>query len=138
MEIIANAVQTVADGANVLFTDTVVDGCDLITHRENSGLVKVYPTCNKCYTKFRVSFSGNISVPTTGTAQEIGLAISIDGEPVSATLMAVTPRVVDAYFNVAGDTYVYAKRGCCATIAVTNTSGEAINVRNANLIVTLG
>ena len=39
MEITANALQTVAAGSNVVFTNTAVKGNQCILHREGSGLV---------------------------------------------------------------------------------------------------
>ena len=39
MELISNAIQTVASNQNILFTDTVVKGNCSIVHREGSGLI---------------------------------------------------------------------------------------------------
>ena len=41
MEIVANAIQTVAVNQDVLFTDTSVRGNASIMHREGSGIVTV-------------------------------------------------------------------------------------------------
>ena len=62
MEITANAIQTVAAGANVIFTDTVVCGNCAIMHREGSGLVTLRGLTNQCRARFRVSFGGNIAI----------------------------------------------------------------------------
>lgn len=50
--------------------------------------------------------------------------------------MRVTPAAVEEFFNVSAGTYIEVPRGCCAHIAVENTSGEAILVANSNLVVT--
>lgn len=136
MEITANAVQEVTSANNVIFTDTPVQGNSSIVHREGSGLVKLrgLTTCQQ-RARFRVFFSGNIALPTGGTAGPISLAISVDGEPVATTTMTVTPAAVEEYFNVAGSVYLNVPAGCCATIGVRNISGVTINVQNANLIV---
>ena len=41
MEIIANALQTVAANQNVYFTDDVIGGSMTISHRSNSGLINI-------------------------------------------------------------------------------------------------
>ena len=136
MEIIANAIQTVQANQNVYFTDTVICGNTSIGHRDDSGLVTLRGVTNQCRARFFVTFGGNIAVPTGGTVGPISLAIAINGEAVSATTMIVTPAAVDQYFNVKSSVFVDVPRGCCLNISVTNTSTEAINVQNANLIIT--
>ena len=135
MEIIANAIQTVAANQNVYFTDTVVDGNACITHRDNSGLVSLKGLTNQCRARYRVFFSGNLAIPTGGAVAPIQVTIAIDGEPVLSTTMILTPTATDAYSNVASAIFVDVPRGCCSTISVQNTGTAAINVQNANLIV---
>ena len=136
MEIIANALQTVQANQNVYFTDTVICGNASMTHRDDSGLVTLRGVTNQCRARFKVSFGGNIAIPTGGTVGPISLAIAIDGEAVPATTMIVTPAAVGQFFNVGSDVFVDVPRGCCATISVQNISTEAIEVQNANLIIT--
>jgi hypothetical protein len=95
MEIIANALQTVAANQNVYFTDTVTCGNCAIIHRDDSGQVTLKGLTNQCRARYRVSFGGNIAIPAGGTVEEISLALAIDGEPVSATTMIVTPAAVE-------------------------------------------
>lgn len=135
MEIIANALQTVPANQNVYFTDTVVCGGSSMTHRDDSGLVALRGLTNQCRARFRVAFGGNIAVPTSGTVGPISLAIAIDGEAVQATTMIVTPAAVEEFFNVFSAVFVDVPRGCCVTVSVRNTSTQAIEVQNANLIV---
>ena len=136
MEIIANAIQTVNENANVLFTDTVVCGSLSIAHRDGSGLVSLRGLATaQCRARFRVSFGANIAIPTGGIVDAISLALAIDGEPVAATTMIYTPAAVEEYGNVFSSIFIDIPRGCCSTISVQNTSGEAIDVQNANLIV---
>ena len=136
MEIIANAIQTVPANQNVYFTDTVICGNASIGHRDDSGLVTLRGVTNQCRARFMVTFGGNIAIPTGGTVGPISLAIAINGEAVPATTMIVTPAAVEQYFNVKSSVFVDVPRGCCLNISVTNTSDEAINVQNANLIIT--
>ena len=65
MELTANALQTVEANQNVLLTDTVVCGNCSILHRDGSGLVTLRGMTNQCRARFKVSFGGNIAVPTT-------------------------------------------------------------------------
>ena len=135
MEITANSVQTVATGQNILYTDTVVAGNQCILHREGSGIVKLRGLTNQCRARFKLTFNGNIAIPTSGTVVAISAAIAISGEPVAATNMIVTPAAGENYFNIASVTFVDVPSGCCTDISVKNTSTQNILVQNANLII---
>jgi hypothetical protein len=135
MEIIAVATQTVAANQNVLFTDSVTSGNCSITHRDGSGLVTLRGTTAQCRARYKVSFGANIAIPTGGTAGAISIALSIDGEPVGASTMTVTPLDVEDYNNVFGALFIDVPKGCCMTISVQNINTQSILVQNANLIV---
>lgn len=134
-EFTAVLLQTVEENDNLLFTETPVCPTRCITHREGSGIVRVQGGNGPQRARYLVAFSGNIQIPTGGTVGEISVAISIDGEALASTEMIVTPTVVEAFFNVSAQAYIDVPCGCCATIAVENTSDQAIEVQNANLIV---
>ena len=135
MEIIAPAIQTVAANQNVLFTDTVTNGNCSITHRAGSGLVTLRGTTTQCRARYKVSFGGNIAIPTGGTVEAIQVALAIDGEGLASSTMIVTPAAVEEYFNVFGAMFIDVPKGCCLTVSVTNTSTQDILVQNANLII---
>ena len=135
MEIIANELQTVLAGANVQFTDTVVPGKACTMHRPGSGLVSLRGLTDQCRARYKISFGGNIAVPTGGAVGAISLAIAIDGEAITATTMTVTPAAVEEFFNVFGAVYLDIPRGCCSQISVRNVNTQAIEVQNANLII---
>ena len=135
MELISNAIQEVAANQNVLFTDTVVKGNCSIVHREGSGLVTVRGITDQCRARYKVSFGGNVAIPTGGTVGSISLAISINGEGIAATTMISTPAAVEEYNNVFSAVFLDVPRGCCYTISVQNLTDEAIEVQNANLII---
>ena len=135
-EYVAVASQEVAANGNVVFTNTAVKGSNCIQHREGSGIVTLRGLTNQCRARYFVDFSANIAVPTGGTAGEISLAIAISGEPVLSSQMISTPAAVAQFNNVSTGIYVDVPKGCCANIAVENTSGVAIDVANANLVVT--
>lgn len=128
--------QNVEANGNVVFTNTAVKGSNCIQHREGSGIVTLRGITNQCRARYFVDFSANIAVPTGGTAGEISLAIAISGEPVLSSQMISTPAAVAQFNNVSAGIYVDVPKGCCVNIAVENTSGVAIDVANANLVVT--
>ena len=135
MELIANAIQTVDAGENIQFTDEVVGGCNSILHRAGSGLATLRGITTQCRARFKVFFSGNIAIPTGGTVGAISLAISVNGEAVASSTMIQTPAAVEEFSNVASAVYLDVPQGCCISVAVKNTSNQAIDVQNANLII---
>lgn len=135
MEITANAIQTVAENQNVIFTDTVVAGNCSMVHRDDSGLVTLRGITEQCRARFRVSFGGNIAITTGGTVGPISLALAINGEPVATTTMLSTPAAAEEFNNVFSAIFIDVPRGCCSQISVKNTSTQSIDVQNANLII---
>ena len=135
MEITANALQTVAENQNVLFTDTVVCGNCSILHRNGSGLVTLRGITNQCRARFKVTFGANIAIPTGGTVEAISIALATNGEPVASTTMIVTPAAVEEFSNVFSAIYLDIPANCCSQISVKNISTQAIEIQNANLIV---
>lgn len=135
MEIIAVATQTVAENQNVLFTDSITCGNCSITHRDGSGIVTLRGTTNQCRARYKVTFGGNIAIPTGGTVEAISLALAIDGEGLGSSTMIVTPAAVEEYFNVFGAMFIDVPKGCCLTVSIQNTSAQSILVQNANLII---
>ena len=138
-EFTSNAVQTVAAGSNILFTETAVP-CNrgYVLHREGSGIVTLRGIVNNpygCFARYKIFFGGNIAIPTDGTVGPISVALAIDGEPIPTSSAIVTPAAVEQYWNISESLYVTVPRGCCYTIAVENTSDQPIDVQNANIIV---
>lgn len=130
------ATQNVAANGNVIFSNTAVKGSNCIQHRDGSGIVTLRGITNQCRARFFVDFSANIAVPTGGTAGEISLAIAISGEPVLSSQMISTPAAVEQFNNVSAGIFIDVPKGCCVNISVENTSGVAIDVSNANIVVT--
>jgi hypothetical protein len=136
-EYTAIAEQTVAANQNILLTETPVCGnAPCIVHREGSGLVTLRGiTKGQCRARFKVTFGGNIAIPTGGTVEAISVAIAINGEAVNSTTMIVTPAAVEEYFNVFGAIFIDIPINYCSQISVKNTSTQSILVQNANVIV---
>lgn len=135
MEITANAIQNVLANQNVIFTDSVICGNCSIMHRDDSGLITLRGSTNQCNARYRVSFGGNIAIPTGGTVGPISLALAINREPIASTTMIETPAAVEEFSNVFSAIFINVPKGCCYTITVQNVSTQAIDVQNANLIV---
>lgn len=140
----ANAAQTVAANASVIFTESPVP-CrrGLIKHRDESGsfLLKGYVPQQPCgcvdsAADYFCIFSANIAIPTGGTVEAISLALTIDGSVIPSSTMIVTPAAIENYFNVAVAVTAQIWCGCCETVSVINTSGQPILVQNANLVIT--
>lgn len=124
------AIQTVAAGASVLFTESLC-GCSCgIMHRAGSGLFTISRPG-----KYRVTFGANLSVPTGGDAGPVSVAIAIDGEALNSATATVTPAAADQYFNVAAVATVYVPCSCCAAISVRNPGTVPVSVSNPNLII---
>ena len=145
-EFSANAIQTVAQNGTVIFTDAPVP-CErgFVRHRDDSGnfLLSGW-TPNRCgcccgrrrEATYLVDFGANISIPEGGTVGEISLALAIDGTIIPSSQMVVTPAAVDEAFNVSRAINVQVWNGCCENVSVVNTSTQAIQVENANIIFT--
>lgn len=139
----ANAVQTVAPNGSVMFTETPVP-CTrgLVRHRDGSGsfLLRGYVPqmpCGCCSksAEYLCMFGANIAIPTGGTAEQISLALAIDGSVIPTSTMIVTPAAVEEYFNVSCAVNAQIWRGCCESLSIVNTSDQSILVQNANIVI---
>lgn len=127
-EFVNTNTQAVAVGSNVLFTETILKPCSLVTHREGSGIFTL-----RGGKRFILGFSANVSGATAGT--EVDLAIAMNGEPLPYTLMASTPAVADDLNNVSVFTEICAPACCCTTIAIRNVGTTTITIEDANLVL---
>ena len=127
---------TVPAGPNVAFTETPVS-CNrgYVNHREGSGVFSLRGVTNQCRARYKISYGGNIAVATGGTAGPISVALAIEGEPLASATAIVTPAAVGEFFNVFVAVYVEVPCGCCVSVSVENTSTQAIDVANSNLII---
>ena len=86
---------SVAAGENLPLTETAVKAPVCIMHREGSGLVTLRGLTNQCKARFKVSFGGNIAIPTGGTVGSVSVALaavrhSIAQPPLSRLLQSKT------------------------------------------------
>ena len=129
------ATQTVAAGQNLPLTETAAKAPACIVHRAGSGLVTLRGLTNQCKARFKVSFGGNIAIPTGGTVGPVSVALAVGGEALNSATAIVTPAAVENYFNVFVAAFIEVPRGCCVTVAVKNINTQAVSIANSNLIV---
>lgn len=140
-----NQLQEVNPGETIIFTESPVP-CrrGLIRHRDDTGnflLVGYVPRqygcrCNRQQdANYLVDFGANIAIPTGGTVGAISVALTVDGATLPASTMIVTPAAVEEFFNISRAINVAVFNGCCESLAVRNTSSQAILVQNANIII---
>lgn len=127
-------IVTVAAGQNVPLTETAVSGNCNIVHREGAGIVTLRGFTQQCNARYKVSFGANIAIPDGGTVEAITAALSVDGEALASATATVTPAAAEDYFNIYLSVIVSVPRGCCVTVATENTSTQAINFANSNMI----
>ena len=139
----ANAVQTVAPGESVIFTDTIFP-CNrgLVRHSDGTAnflLSGWVPNsgCPCCSTnqsaEYLIEFGANISIPTGGTAGQIAVAYAVDGSTIAYSEMDATPAAVNEYFNVSRGITVPVFNGCCQTVTVRNLSDQPIQLKNVSI-----
>lgn len=122
-------------GQNVPLTETAVNSKPCIVHRAGAGLVTLRGLTNQCRALYKVSYGGNIAIPTGGTVGAITAALAVNGEALNSATAIVTPAAVENYFNVYVSAQVSVPKGCCVTVAMKNTSTQAVNFANSNLTV---
>lgn len=142
----ANALQTVAAGQSVIFTESPVPcGEGLIYHRDESSAFLLANDAGDCgcscgcgaiwQTRYQVAFHANIAVPADGDVEEIQLALVVDGEVDPSSIMRVTPAATEEFFNVGAEILVSVPSLCgCTNVSVRNTSTQAVEVQNANIV----
>ena len=126
---------SVAAGESLPLTEAAVKTPSCIMHREGSGLVTLRGLTNQCKARFKVSFGGNIAIPTGGTVGPVSVALTVSGEALNSATAIVTPAAVENYSNVFVAAFIEVPRGCCVTVAVKNTSAQAVSIANSNLTV---
>ena len=130
-----SSIVSVAAGQNVPLTETAVSGGSCIVHREGAGIVTLRGQTSQCRARYKVSFGANIAIPTGGTVEAITVALALNGEALASTTATVTPAAVENYFNIYVAAFVEVPKGCCVTVAARNTSTQAVEFANSNLIV---
>lgn len=133
-----NPVQLINPNQNAIFLTSIPCNKGYVYHRNESGIVILRGIVNNAcsnFARYRVTFNGNIAVPTGETVGPISVALSIDGEAIQTSTAIVTPAAVENYFNVTSTAYITVPRGCCFNVGLENVSTIPINLQNANLVI---
>ncbi len=143
-EYLANAVQNVNLNAPIIFTASIPCTRGYVYHEDETGVFILRGITNQCYATYKVTFNGNIAVPTGGTAGPIAVAIAVNGEPRLTSRAIYVPAAVDTYGNVTSTAIIKVPRGCCFSLSIesvpgtddaANTPAPVIEVQNANLVI---
>ena len=146
-EYLANAVQTVQLNSPITFTASIPCTRGYVYHEDETGIfiLRGIVRCNCAqFATYRVTFAGNIAIPTGGTVGPIAIALTVNGEERPTSRAIVTPAAVDEYGNATATAIIKVPRGCCFSLSVrsvsasndpTVTPAQVIEVQNANLVI---
>ncbi len=146
-EYLANAEQTVALNAPVLFSASIPCPKGYVYHEDETGIFILRGIVNNgCgFARYQITYNGNIAIPEGGTVTPIALAIAVQGEPRPTSKAIFTPAAVDQYGNVTCTTIITVPKGCCFSVSVRAVDGTAedatteptptISVQNSNLVI---
>lgn len=146
-EYLANAVQLVQLNSPITFTASIPCTRGYVYHEDETGIfiLRGIVPCNCArFATYRVTFAGNIAIPTGGTVGPIAVALTVNGEERPTSRAIVTPAAVDEYGNATATAIIKVPRGCCFSLSVrsvaasndpTVTPAQVIEVQNANLVI---
>lgn len=121
-----DAIENVALNSPIPFLDSIPCNKGNVFHQSGSGIFVLRGIVNNpttCFARYRVEFTGNISVPEGGAVTPIATAIIVSGEEKTGSRSILTPAAVDEYGNVTSRATVDVPRGCCFTLSVEPVSG---------------
>lgn len=144
-EYLANASQNVSLNNPILFTASIPCNKGYIYHEDETGIFILRGITNNCFARYRVTYNGNIAVPTGGAVTPIAVAITVNGEPRPTSEAVFTPQAVDELGNVTSTCIITVPRGCCFSLSVRYvdatvdnaavTPTPTIEVQNSNLVI---
>ena len=142
----ANAVQSVAVNAPIIFNASIPCNKGYVYHEDETGIFILRGITPNCFARYQVTFNGNIAIPEGGAVTPIAIAITVNGEPRLTSKAIFTPAAVNEYGNVTSTAIITVPKGCCFSLSVdyvdattddpATTPTPLINVQNANLTVT--
>ena len=143
-EYVAVSAQQVALNNPVVFMASIPCRKGYVYHEDETGIFILRGACqNSCFARYEVTFNGNIAIPDGGTVAPIAIAITQNGETITASLAIYTPAATDEFGNVTSTATITVPRGCCFTVAVRHVIADpaavevpAITVQNSSLRIT--
>lgn len=143
-EFLSNPIQQVSLNGPIIFTSSIPCTRGYVYHEDETGIFILRGIVNNAccnFTRYQVTYNGNIAVPTGGTVGPIAVAITVNGEPRPTSRAIVTPAAVEEYNNVTSTAIITVPRGCCFNISVRavaaadDVTTTAIEVQNSNLVI---
>lgn len=143
-EYLANNQQSVDLNNPILFTASIPCNKGYVYHEDETGIFVLRGVTNNCFARYRVTFNGNIALPTGATVVPIAVAITVNGEPRLTSRAIFTPQAVEEYGNVTSTAIITVPKGCCFSLSVRAVSGitdpadtpaPTIDVINANFVI---
>lgn len=144
-EYLANAPQTVALNAPIIFTASIPCRRGYIYHEDETGVFTLRGiTSGQCFATYRVTYNGNVAIPTGGAVTPVAVVLAVSGEPRLTSRAIYTPAAVDEYGNLTSTAIIKVPRGCCFNLSVeyvqatddpTATPTPLITVQNSNLVI---
>ena len=144
-EYLANAPQTVALNAPIIFTASIPCRRGYIYHEDETGVFTLRGiTSGQCFATYRVTYNGNVAIPEGGAVTPVAVALAVSGEPRLTSRAIYTPAAVEEYGNLTSTAIIKVPRGCCFNLSVeyvqatddpTVTPTPLITVQNSNLVI---
>lgn len=144
-EYLANALQSVALNAPIIFTASIPCRKGYIYHEDETGVFILRGITNgQCFATYQLTLNGNVAIPEGGEVTPIAVAIAVNGEPRLTSRAIYTPAAVDEFGNLTSTAIIRVPRGCCFSVSVeyvqatddpTVTPTPLIDVQNANLVI---
>jgi len=143
-EYFANALANIPLNEAIDFEASIPCTRGYVFHEDGTGVFILRGVTSNCFARYRVTYTGNIAVPTGGTVAPIAVAIALNGEQRMASRAITTPAAVDEYGNVTSTAIITVPRGCCFSVSVRYVSGVtdgtttppvSINQINGNLTI---
>lgn len=143
-EYLANAEQSVALNAPIIFTASIPCTKGYVYHEDETGIFILRGVTNgQCFATYQVTFNGNIAIPEDGEVTPIAVALTVNGEPRPTSRAIFVPQA-EEYGNVTSTAIIKVPRGCCFSLSVEYVSGTndptvtptpVINQINGNLVI---
>lgn len=146
-EYLANAPQSVALNAPVIFTASIPCRKGFVYHEDETGIFTLRGIVNNpsaCFATYRVTYNGNVAIPTGGAVTPVAVALTVSGEPRLTSRAIYTPAAVEDFGNLTSTAIIKVPRGCCFNLSVeyvqatddpTVTPTPIITVQNSNLVI---
>ncbi len=143
-EYLANAPQSVALNAPIIFSASIPCRKGYVYHEDETGIFILRGITPNCFATYRVTFNGNVAIPEGGAVTPIALALTVNGEPRVTSRAIFTPAAVDEYGNLTSTAIIKVPKGCCFSLSVEYvqatddpavTPTPIITVQNSNLVI---